>query len=250
MYIARIVTISSPYDIVESFRFRSNSWCGSALSFVDPLLKIMNSKFEIMFDKVAKYLSKSSINSDDYYPHYIGCLVILYDLFDFIPVILIDILLFHSIFNSFFFIVFLSILRQHTGGIHAPNATLCSMFYSLLFITFCHLTQISLTIQVEVIITLLCDLFSLINACNATSKSAFLSKSIYNRNMSFIVLITYSLAEIICFFKYDLLSRYFFWVIAINTVLIAVSAFQGMVSKRRAYENSNSRWWPSFFDGN
>lgn len=156
---------------------------------------------DIMFDKIAQYLSKSSVNSDDHYPHYIGYLVILYDLVDFIPVVFIGILLFHTIFYSFFFIVFLSILRQYTGGIHAPNAILCSIFYSLLFIAFYQLTQVSLSIQMRVVITLLCDLFTIIGTCITASKSASLSKSsfIYNRNMSIIVLIIYSFAEIICF---------------------------------------------------
>ena len=151
----------------------------------------MHSMLDIMFDKIAQYLSKSSVNSDDHYPHYIGYLVILYDLVDFIPVVFISILLFHTIFYSFFFIVFLSILRQYTGGIHAPNAVLCSIFYSLLFIAFYQLTQVSLSIQMRVIITLLCDLFTIIGTCITASKSAYLSKSsfIYNRNMSIIVLI-------------------------------------------------------------
>lgn len=194
----------------------------------------MHSMLDIMFDKIAQYLSKSSVNSDDHYPHYIGYLVILYDLVDFIPVVFIGILLFHTIFYSFFFIVFLSILRQYTGGIHAPNAILCSIFYSLLFIAFYQLTQVSLSIQMRVVITLLCDLFTIIGTCITASKSASLSKSsfIYNRNMSIIVLIIYSFAEIICFFKHDLLSICFFWIIVINAVLIALLASQEMISKR------------------
>ncbi len=65
-----------------------------------------------------------------------GILCILLDAMDFIPVILIGLILFHDIELSLLYIFVLSILRQYSGGWHASTIPACILSYLGVYIIY------------------------------------------------------------------------------------------------------------------
>lgn len=182
-----------------------------------------------------------NVTEDEYHNFEYGIWVLVADICDFVPVLLISIY-FHNLGYAILYIVIFSLLRQFTGGYHANTLLGCVILYSLTFLLYSVFFQLMMeNIKLMIIVSIIISLSSLLIVPVVHMNHKLSEEEITNNKQSSVIsIVILVLLNILMTFIDIKISITISYVLIVNSILAYLLYF---INRRQSYDKRcNNRW--------
>lgn len=175
-----------------------------------------------------------NVTEDEYHNFEYGIWVLVADICDFVPVLLISIY-FHNLGYAILYIVIFSLLRQFTGGYHANTLLGCVILYSLTFLLYSVFFQLMMeNIKLMIIVSIIISLSSLLIVPVVHMNHKLSEEEITNNKQSSVIsIVILVLLNILMTFIDIKISITISYVLIVNSILAYLLYF---INRRQSYD--------------